>query len=272
MGDIKVGFVSLGMREGSLQEVLDLAGRVGGEALELNGRSGVHQGLWEEPVDYDALRSRIRARGVTVTSLGGYCDFAQPTDEGLAREVARFVQYCRAARETEIPVVRAFAGDLREGYSLDELYPRLVEGFKRVTARVADWGLAIGIENHGRLINDGRRLRALLRDVDSSILGVTLDTGNFCWAGHSLDEAHDFFEILASWIVNVHIKDGTFVDGEWVLCRAGRGHIDLPGVVELLVAEDYDGALLSEYEGEADFCASTVESVAYLRGLRDSLI
>ncbi|MEA3407815.1 MAG: sugar phosphate isomerase/epimerase family protein [Chloroflexota bacterium] len=268
---MKVGFVSLGMGGEPLQEVLDLAVDAGCETIELNGRQGVHQGLWQEPVDYEAIGARVRARGVSVTSLGGYCDFAQPTDAGLEREVARFVDYCRVARALGIPVVRAFAGDRVEGHSLEEIYPRLVEGFRRVTAQIADWGLMIGIENHGRLINDGHRLRALLQDVDSPILGITLDTGNFCWAGHSIDEAYDFFEILAPWTVNVHVKDGAFVDGEWTLRPAGRGDIDLPAVVGLLAEEHYDGALLSEYEGDAAFHLSTLESVAYLRGLRDSL-
>ena len=269
---MKIGFVSLGMRNEPLEEVLEFAAEAGGEALELNGRSGVHRDLWQEPVDYDALRSRIRDHGVSVTSIGGYCSFAQPTDKGLDREVARFVDYCRLAREMGVSVVRAFAGDVLEGYALDELYPRIVEGFTRVTAKVADWNLVIGIENHGRLINDGRQLCDLLQDVDSQILGITLDTGNFCWAGHSLEEAHRFFDMLAPWTVNVHVKDGTFVNGEWVLRPAGRGDIDLPWVVELLAAEDYDGAVLSEYEGEAEFRASTLESVAYLRGLRNSLV
>lgn len=268
---MKIGFVSLGMREEPLEEVLDLAATAGGEALELNGRPGVHQDLWQETVDYGALCSRIEQQGVSITSVGGYCGFAQPTDEGLAREVARFVDYCRLAREMDVPVVRAFAGDVLQGYALDDLYPRIVEGFRRVTAAVADWDLLIGIENHGRLINHGRQLRDLLQDVDSPILGITLDTGNFCWAGHSLEEAHRFFDMLAPWTVNVHVKDGTFMDGEWALRPAGRGDIDLPWVMELLAAEDYDGAVLSEYEGEGEFCASTLESVAYLRGLRDSL-
>ncbi len=58
----------------------------------------------------DALRSRIREQGVSVISIGGYCSFTQPADEGLTREVARFVSYCQMARKMEIPVVRAFAG------------------------------------------------------------------------------------------------------------------------------------------------------------------
>jgi sugar phosphate isomerase/epimerase len=71
--------------------------------------------------------------------------------------------------------------------------------------------------------------------------------------------------------VNVHVKDGCFVDGQWVLYPAGRGDIDLPGLFRLLQSVGYAGPVLSEYEGRADFVASTVESVAYLRGLRDGM-
>ncbi|MBN1400516.1 MAG: sugar phosphate isomerase/epimerase, partial [Anaerolineae bacterium] len=98
---------------------------------------------------------------------------------------------------------------------------------------------------------------------------MTLDTGNFCWAGHSLDVAQRFFERLAPLTVNVHVKDGRFEDDRWVLYPAGRGDIDLPGLLRLLKSVGYTGPVLSEYEGRADFAASTVESVAYLRGLRD---
>jgi len=101
--------------------------------------------------------------------------------------------------------------------------------------------------------------------------GITLDTGNFCWAGHSIEAAHRFFEVLSPLTVNVHIKDGRFVDGAWVLLPAGRGDLDLAGLFTTLAAAKYDGPVLSEYEGRADFQASTTESVAYLRGLRDGM-
>lgn len=179
--------------------------------------------------------------------------------------------YCEVARNLGIPIVRAFAGDVAEGHALDELYPRLVTGFQEVTWRVAKWGVTIGIENHGRLINQGDKLASLVRDVGSPALGITLDTGNFCWAGHSIEATHRFFEALAPLTVNVHVKDGRFVDGDWVLLPAGRGDIDLAGLFTTLVAAKYDGAVLSEYEGRADFQASTTESVAYLRGLRDGM-
>ena len=268
---MKVGLVSLGMGKQPLDEVLRVARLAGCEAIELNGRATVHQNLWGKGVDYQALKSRIAASGVEITSLGGYCDFAQLSDKEIEEQVNQFVGYCEIAREMGIPVVRDFAGDVVEGHSLDEFYPRIVEGFKAVTARTSGWGLRIGIENHGRLINNGDQLYQLIQDVGSPILGMTLDTGNFCWAGHSIETAARFLKKLAPYTVNVHIKDGKFVKGEWVLSPAGRGDLDLAGLLALLKQQGYDGPVVSEYEGQADFVASTVESVAYLRGVRNGL-
>jgi sugar phosphate isomerase/epimerase len=264
-----IGFVSLGMGQFPLADALSVAREAGCEAMELNGRATVHSNLWAEPIDYARVKAEIAASGIIPTSLGGYSNFAQPTDEGLQAQVETFLSYCRLARCMDIHIVRAFAGDVVAGFTLDELYPRLVAGFKAVTEQVKDWGLKIGIENHGRLINHGDRLAGLIADVGSPILGMTLDTGNFCWAGHSLDVAQRFFEKLAPLTVNLHVKDGRFEDGAWVLYPAGRGDIDLPGLFRVLRAAGYKGSVLSEYEGHADFAASTVESVAYLRGLRD---
>ena len=269
---MKIGFVSLGMGKSSLAETLSVGAVAGCEALELNGRATVHQNLWAEPIDYAAIKEQIASTGLEPTSLGGYSNFAQPTDEGLEEQVKQLVTYCRVARNMSVPLVRAFAGDVVKGHTYESLYPRLVAGFKAVTSEVADWGVRIGIENHSRLINDGDLLAGLLQDVGSPILGMTLDTGNFCWAGHSVDTAHRFFEKLAPLSVNVHVKDGRFEAGEWHLTPAGRGDLDLPGLFRLLKGQGYTGPVLSEYEGEADFVASTVESVAYLRGLRDASV
>ncbi len=269
---VQIGMVTLGMGAAPLSEVLEVAVATGSEVMELNGRPTVHQNLWAEPIDYTAIQAQIGASGVAVSSLGGYWNPAQLSDEALAEEVEQFVGYCTVAREMGIPVVRAFAGDVMEGYTLDDFYPRIVAGFKAVTERVANWGITVGIENHGRLINDGDRLKDLFDDVASPVLGMTIDTGNFCWAGHSLETAHRYFDVLAPYTVNVHVKDGRFEDGEWVLYPVGRGDIDLPGLFDRLDEEGYDGPIVSEYEGKCDFRLSTLESVAYLRGLRDAFI
>jgi sugar phosphate isomerase/epimerase len=266
---MKIGLVTLGLAAQPLDRVLAAARLAGCEAMELNGRETVHDNLWAPPIDYASVQREIDASGVAATSLGGYCNLATVSDEALAEEVRLFLGYCDLARRMQIPVVRAFPGDVVEGHSVDALYPRIVEGFRTVAAEIDGWGVQIGIENHGRLLNDGDLLAALVRDVGSPLVGITLDTGNFCWAGHSVDAAHRFFDLLAPLTVNVHVKDGLFVKGQWTLQPAGRGDIDLPGVFGALKACGYDGPVLSEYEGEEPFLPSTTESVAYLRGLRD---
>lgn len=268
---MRIGFVTLGMSAYPLDEVLKTAVAAGCEAMELNGRATVHQNLWAQPIDYEGIKRRIAASGVTPTSLGGYSNFAQPTDEGLAAQVEQLTSYCRLAREMDIPIVRAFAGDVLEGYTLDQLYPRIVAGFKAVVREISNWGITLGIENHGRLINHGDYLSSLIHDVDSPLVRITLDTGNFCWAGHSIETAQRFFEKLAPLTVNVHVKDGRFIDGEWTLFPAGRGDLDIAGVLAMLFSLGYRGPILSEYEGKADFATATTESVAYLRGVRDGL-
>jgi sugar phosphate isomerase/epimerase len=264
-----VGFVSLGLADRALDEVLRMAATTGCEAMELNGRATVHQGLWQGTPDMAAINEQIAAAGLVATSLGGYSSFAQLSDEALASEVEQFLGYCQRARDMGIPVVRAFAGDVVEGYDLDALYPRIVQGFQAVALAIDGWGITVGIENHGHLVNDGDVLQALIHEVDSPRVRLTLDTGNFCWAGHSVTSAHGFFQKLAPLAVNVHVKDGRFENGEWRLLPAGRGDIDLVGLFELLRTVGYDGPILSEYEGHDDFMLSTAESVSYLRGLRD---
>ena len=268
---MKVGFVSLGMGAAPFEEVLRVAATAGCEAMELNGRSTVHQGLWAPPVDCARLKAQVATQCLTVTSLGGYSNFAQPTDEGLAAQVEELVGYCQTARAMGIHIVRAFSGDVIEGHTLDELYPRIVAGFKAVVERVSTLGVAIGIENHGRLMNNGDALKALVDDIGNPLVGITLDTGNFCWAGHPIATAQRFFEQLVPLTINVHVKDGGFRNGEWTLIPAGRGDLDIPGLLHALAVSGYRGPILSEYEGQADFVTSTLESVAYLRGLRDGI-
>ena len=266
---MKIGFVTLGMGAQSLDQVLAAARQAGCESMELNGREAVHGNLWAPPIDYLGMQREIDASGVEASSLGGYCNFAVLSDEALAEEVRVLLGYCDIARHMGIPVVRAFPGDVLEGHSLDELYPRIVEGFRIAAAEIDGWDLRIGIENHGRLLNDGDQLADLVHDVASPLVGITLDTGNFCWAGHPIDTAHRFFDRLAPLTVSVHVKDGRLVRDQWTVTPAGRGDIDLPGLYSALEAAGYDGPVQSEYEGEAPFLPSTTESVAYLRGLRD---
>ena len=267
---MKIGVTSLGMRGLPLPEAIDQMKQFGAECTELNGRPGCHPDLtWESEADEERARVLFASAGIAVTSLGGYCDFAQADDRAMEAQIEGFVGYCQQAARVGIPVVRAFAGDVKEGYVLADLQKRIVAAFVELMKRVTGLGIQIGIENHGRLANDGFFLRELIETVASPRLGMTIDTGNFYWAGHSPEQVETFIRLLAPYALNVHVKDVVYRDGQVAFVPAGRGIVDLPGLYALLESNRYAGVLVSEYEGKGPYEQGTLESVAYLRGLRD---
>jgi sugar phosphate isomerase/epimerase len=267
---MKIGLTSLGMRGTTLPEAIEEMVRFGAECTELNGRPGCHPDItWETEVDFETARRLLDEAGIVATSLGGYCDFAQTDEAALEAQIDGFVAYCRRAHKLGIPVVRAFAGDVKEGLALARVASQIIEAFAEVMRRVEGLDVTVGVENHGRLANDGFFLRELIETVASPRLGMTIDTGNFYWAGHAPERVDTFIKLLAPYTVNVHVKDVAYRDGGPVFVPAGRGIVDLPRLFTLLAGNGYDGPIVSEYEGVGPYALGTLESVAYLRGLRD---
>jgi sugar phosphate isomerase/epimerase len=267
---IKIGITSLGMKGIPLPQAIQKMVRFGAECTELNGRPGCHPEItWESEADYETARALLADAGIAATSLGGYCDFAQADDDALEEQIAGFVGYCQRAARLGIPIVRAFAGDVKQGHTLADFEGRIVEAYIELIRRIGDLPVAIGIENHGRLANDGHFLHRLIETVASPKLGMTIDTGNFYWAGHPPERADAFIELLAPYTLNVHVKDVAYRDGKPTFVPAGRGVVDVPRLYALLERSGYTGAIVSEYEGKGPYDEGTLESVAYLRGLRD---
>jgi len=125
--------------------------------------------------------------------------------------------------------------------------------------------VTLGIENHGRLINDGPALVRLVDEIGADNLGFTIDTGNFAWAGHNPAQVRADFEAVAPRAVNVHIKDGVWTDGDFTFVTAGEGDLPLAWLIETLVTGGYNKTICSEYEGTGDFTECTAKSIAYLK-------
>jgi sugar phosphate isomerase/epimerase len=267
---VKIGVTSLGMKGIPLPEAIAKMKQFDAECTELNGRPGCHPDItWESEADYDKVNKLLADAGIDATSLGGYCDFAQADERALEAQLDGFVGYCERAARLGIPVVRAFAGDVKEGHMLADFEARIIEAFGELIKRIQGLEVKVGIENHGKLANDGFFLRKLIETVASPRLGMTIDTGNFYWAGHPPQRVETFLRLLAPYTFNVHVKDVAYRHGRVAFVPAGRGVVDLPRLHTLLKGNGYTGPLISEYEGEGPYEQGTLESVAYLRGLRD---
>lgn len=264
---MKVGAVSLGWGDKPLARVFEDIRAIGGECLELNSRPGLHAGLVLEPDTIPQVRDWAAMAGVQISGIGGYNDFAQGDPDALQLEVERLLAACRLASELGVRIVRAFAGDARPGLSLTAAWPALVTGFQRVARLAEPLGVTLAIENHGHLLNDGPMLARLVQEVGASNVGLTLDSGNFCWAGHSLEQAQADFDSALPYTVNVHIKDGVWRENRFEFVPAGEGDLPLNNWLAALANRGYQGAVCSEFEGTGDFMEGTRRSIRYLSSL-----
>jgi sugar phosphate isomerase/epimerase len=257
-----VGATTLGFGTETLEEVFDGLVSVEAECCELNGRPGQHGG---ETLTAARVLPLVERTGVRVTSVGGYNDFAA---HDLEAEVDRLVDACRLASELGVGIVRAMVADAAPGITLEGVRPRIVDAFGRAAERAGRLGVRLGIENHGRLANDGRWLLAVVEEIAAPNLGFTLDTGNFAWAGRPRAVVADDIAAVLPRAVNVHVKDVAWSGDTFSgFVPAGEGGIDLEGLLATLAARGYAGSIVSEFEGPGSHHAGTLRSIRHLKQL-----
>lgn len=269
---MKIGAVSLGWAGKPLPEVMEDVAAMGGECIEINSRAGLHAGLTLGSENAGQVRGWAQATGLRISAVSGYNDFAQTDRAALDREVERLLVACRMANALDVGVVRAFSGDVKPGLTLDAAWPWFVAGFQEAARRAEPLGVTLAIENHGRLLNDGPALARLLKEVGAANVGITLDTGNFAWAGHDLAGVKADFDAVASHVVSLHVKDGVWQTGgatpAFLFVPAGEGQLPVAEWLAALAGRGFTGAVCSEYEGGGDFRAGTAASITYLRRCR----
>jgi len=264
---IRVGAVSLGWSGKPLPQVFDELRAMGGQCVEINYHLERHHGLTPTSENISRIRAWAEAAGLQISAVSGYNDFAQTDSSALSAEVEQLMAACRLASELGVSIVRAFAGEPRPGITLETAWPMLVKGFQMAARQAEPLGITLAIENHGQLLNDGPSLARLVQEVGATSVRLTLDTGNFCNAGHTVAQAQADFEAVLPYVVNVHLKDGVWQGDRFQFVPAGEGELPLAAWITRLAGRGYAGALCSEYEGAGDFLEGTRRSVQYLSGL-----
>lgn len=252
-----IGVVGLGFTSVTFSRFLAIAQELGCAGFELCTIPGAHRGTLDltEGTKRAQAKEQIEAAGLRVLSVAGYNDFSFPANHH--REVAQLEYYIQLAREFDCRLVRVFAGDGTD----PDLFAHVKAGFQRAVALAEEQDVVLALENHGHQFNDGGLICRLLEEIDSPYLRATLDTGNFFWAGHSVETGHRFARQVCSYAANVHLKDFVYgPDGSVQFVPLGEGLVDLPGIIGELKAVGYQGPYLSEYEGFGDPRKVTVDA------------
>ena len=136
-----------------------------------------------------------------------------------------------------------------------------------VEKKVQEYNIVVAIHNHG----PGDKVYPTLESIYSRIknldrrIGICHDIGHTRRAGEDpVQDTQRYFDR----ILDVHLKDVTEASPEGNTNEMGRGVIDIPGVLSVLVQKRFTGIASFEYEkDEEDPLPGLAESDGYVRGI-----
>ena len=184
-------------------------------------------------------------------------------DERLDEELEWTRKLVKAAQTLGVKVIRIDVVPRRT--KKEDFLPFAVKACKQLCEIVEGTSVRYGIENHGNITNDPVFLQQLFDGVGSSHLGLTLDTANFYWYGHPLDELYAIFERLAPKAFHTHCKSIRYPEDKKNVRRTMgweygqycspiyEGDIDFTKVTAILRRVGYDGDLCLEDESLGKF-------------------
>ena len=198
----------------------------------------------------EATRELLAKYGMQASAVTAGNDFLQADPADLAAQIERYRYVCQIIPVTGTDIVRSDGGwNRNDQVPQDQWDGMMLEAFKRCADFLEEYDVRIALDNHGISTNDGDWQLSLIDRVGSDRLGVNLDTMNYRWFGHELDQIDRFYEILAPHVFHTHMKDGTGSRQDYKGAALGDGEIHLEHAVRCLKEAGYDGAWTAEYEG-----------------------
>ncbi len=224
-----------------------------------------------------AFLPQLKAAGVAATELCAvHADFAKPDTAAATAEG------CRAAGVTVVAIGVEYLTGTEADRSRFEwcraagvphmsmsLKPEALDedaaGLKLIDRLALDYGLQLGIHNHGGYdwLGNPTILKYVLNKCSKRI-GLHLDTA---WAIDAKQNPVEMAEQFADRLVGVHVKDFTYSpDRKPTDVIIGTGSLDLPKFTAVLRAANFAGPLVIEYEGdEGNPVPALTECVGKLR-------
>lgn len=238
-----LGLASYTCREFGLDDTLAMARRVGLARISLKD---VHLPLTASAAEMAAAVAKIRGAGLVPYGCG--------------------VIYMKTPAEVEHAFAYAKAGGIGIIIGVPDhgLLP-LAE------KKVRESGIKLAIHNHGPgdpLYPTPGSVLDRIKGMDPRV-GLCLDMGHCLRAGVDPAEAA---EASAARLLDVHLKDVTEASKDGGPVEAGRGVIDIPRFLRILIELGYGGTASFEYEKDGkDPLPGLAESVGYFRGVLAAL-
>lgn len=222
-----------GMR---LEDVVDLAAGYNLDGVELTSyyfpKDVTHEYLM-------GLKQQCFRLGLDVSGTAIGNDFCHKPGPERDEQLALTREWIDHAAVVGAPVIRIFAGTVKEGDDEAAAIGRCIEGINESLEYAATKGVFLALENHGGITDTPDHMLRIIDGVkDSPWFGVNLDSGNF----HTDDPYRDLARI-APYAINAQIKVLIDQGGQKVVA-------DFPRLIGILKDAGYRGYVVLEYEEE----------------------
>ncbi len=140
------------------------------------------------------FKTKAAELGVVISGTGVRNNFASP-DPAVRAAGVQLTKYCIvAASKLGSPIVRVFAGEIPKGYEdkWKEVAGWMIDSYKECAAYGEKYGIKIGIQNHGDMLQTAEQCIYVLEGVKSKWIGLILDIGSF----KTEDPYKDIAEVL----------------------------------------------------------------------------
>jgi sugar phosphate isomerase/epimerase len=206
--------------------------------------------------------------GLSIACLGVSNNFGQP----LENQMKMVRQGIDTALFLGAPVVRLFAGTVRDGQKREEVWKRVTDGLRQSAEEGEKAGVVIGLQNHNHtnIAATGDDVTRLLKDVDHPWCKHILDTGQYLGslgASGAKPEDPGKYDVYKSIAQTAPLA--VFVRAKLYRIKTGKEEwLDYDRIFKTLRGVKYNGFVCLVYEGWKDMDAmhAVPEGVKFLRG------
>jgi len=240
---MKISFTTLSCPKWSWSKVIDEAGRLGYDGIEIRGIGDELYLPNIEQFKEDNQKSTLKEladRNLEISCFDTSCIFHE--DSKFDASIKEGKETIDLASEMGIPYIRVFGDKLPDTKTKEETIAQVAKGIEELGKYAEGKGVMVLQETHGDFSNSDYLLEVLKR-TSSSAIGVLWDVAN-PYGGNN-ESIPDTYNKLKKYIKHTHIKD---IREDREPCLPGKGIVPINEVISLLKEDGYEGYLSFEWE------------------------
>jgi sugar phosphate isomerase/epimerase len=227
---------ALGAHKLTYEDLVDMAVENGVDGLDVTV-------YWFPKENLDQFLSSLRRKAfvaaVEIPAIAIRTNLCQKRANDQEQEAAWVNHWVDVAERLGAGHIRVFGGDVPKDSTEDEAAKWVVEILKRSADYAGSKGVILGLENHGGITLQAKRIIDIVQAVDHPFVGINLDTGNF------RSDPYEQIQMCIPYAVNSQYKVNIRDDG-------GREKSDWDRITKMFADAGYKGYISLEYEAEED--------------------